>query len=59
MAHSLGKQNPNFISSKEDVAIDLDANMQKKVKPVMSNQLSELNQRYSYEKTDKRCKLVN
>ena len=58
MTHSLGKQNPNFISSKEDVAIDLDANMHKKVTPVMTNQLSELNQRYSHEKTDKRCKLA-
>jgi len=55
MTHSVGKQNPNFISSKEDVAIDLDVNMQKKVQPVLSNQLSELNQRYSHEKTDKRC----
>ena len=56
MTHLFGKKDSNFISSKEEVTIDLDAKMQKKVEPVLSNQLSDYSQRYDHEKTDKRCK---
>ena len=62
MANSIGKQNSNFVSSKEDVAIDIEVNMQKKVEPIsaqLSKPLSERSRRYSYEKTDIKCKLAN
>ena len=55
MTHLFGKKD----SSKEDVVIEFDAKMQKKREPVMSNQMSELSSRYSHEKTDVKCKLIN
>ena len=61
MANSIGKKNSNFVSSKEDVAIDIEVNMEKKVEPLssqLSKPLSERSRRYSYEMNDIKCKLA-
>ena len=62
MTDLVGQQNSSFVSSKEDVAIDIEANMQKKVEPLssqLSKPLSERSRRYSYEKNDLKCKSAN
>ena len=62
MTNLVEKKDSDFISSKEDIAIDLEANLQKKVEPLsaqFSKPLSERSRRYSYEKKDMKCKLAN
>ena len=62
MTDLVGQQNSSFGYSKEDFAIDIDANMQKKADPLsaqLSKPLSERSRRYSYEKNEIKCMLPN